>query len=309
MVYRTSHSVAALAALLAACFALIDGVANAGDKIEFSTPSVLLEVPQPEREVKQDAATAINVSFSRHHANNADESYSPTTTIIIPAQKSRDRFGWTAPFEDARDQDERSGLDLFAPKKVSAETKSGSISNDKDAGSSKDGDWTESDPDHSRIGTDAMQKDGERGEDRLVSRLDSRGTPDWFRIFDSHAPAAPERMHPAPLAPGKEDFGAMNKQTIDGFSQPNPLGSADPLHSSAYPSGNLGNDLRDESLRGQSEEQVLMQPSMVHAWDVMPSAAHPQRPLVREQPYSAPSRAPSAPAVLGFPKRPGALFQ
>ena len=117
------------------------------------------------------------------------------------------------------------------------------------------------------------------------------------------------------MKPGKEDFSTFYQQPIGGFQQDNPLntlnplGPTDPLHRSAYSTEESRNDWPDESLRGQSEQQVLMQPSLAHAWDVLPSSAHPQRPASREQTFSAPSRAPSAPAVLPFPKRPGDLFQ
>ena len=146
-------------------------------------------------------------------------------------------------------------------------------------------------------------------DSQLSGRFDNHGMSDWLRTFNAHGRTALERAHMRAFVQGKEDVGTFSQEPVGGFSQPNPLGPADPLHSSAYASGNSGNDFSIESLRGQNEQQVQMQPSVPHAWEALPSAAHPQRALVREQAYSAPSRTPSAPAVLAFPKRPGALFQ
>ncbi|HUD49259.1 MAG TPA: hypothetical protein VMR33_20695 [Candidatus Baltobacteraceae bacterium] len=314
MVYRVSNSVAALLPLMAGCLGLIQPAANAGDKIEFSAPSALLEVPHPEAASKVDAVGALNAALSKHQDEQASESsYSPTPMVIIPAQKSGGGgFGWTAPFEDDPDQADRgdgSGLDLFAPKKAAAPTKTETLLNDKQPGISRDGNWTRFDPDLKQFGADAAQKEGDGLEDRLGGHLDDHGAADWLRSFGFHGQAVPEPMHQGALGPEKEDFGTFYQQPTGGYSQANTMAPRDPLHSSAYRGETAGNDLPDAGLRDQSEQQALMQPTLPHAWDVLPSAAHPQRTLERQQPFTAPSRAPNAPAVLAFPKRPGDLFQ
>ena len=235
MVYRTSNSVAALLALLAGCFGLIQPVANAGDKIEFSDPAALLEVPRTEREVKSEAGPSLSESFARRHLRYSDAPPTPSIgMIIIPAQKSRDRFGWSAPFQDSRDQDDRSGLDLFAPKRVSVHTNSWRISNDKDSGFSKEGSLTQSDPELSRFDTGALQKDGWRGEDRWGSRFNDHGASDWFSTLDPHHPAIIlDRTRREAFVPGNEGFSSFYQHPIGDLPQPNPLAPADPLHSSA----------------------------------------------------------------------------
>jgi hypothetical protein len=319
MVYRTSNSTVALAALLAGCFYLVAPVSNAGDKIEFSAPSPLLEVPRPEQVVRQSAmsaVTAIKDSLSRHQTPGADSDFvpAPAATIILPAQKKSDHFGWTAPFEEPPDQADRtnpSELDLFASKKATVHTNSWSRSTDSDSAFSKGDTWIRSDRDHSRFGTDSTQKDDGMAEDRLGGRFDERGGSDWLHALDNyHRPKEAERTHQESRSHGKEDFaGSFYQQSIGGFSQLNPLGQPDPLHSSAYSSVAPVKAWPDESLGGQNDQQALTQPTMPRPFDELPTATHPQRPLVREQPYSSGSRVQAAPINLPFPKRPGDLFQ
>ncbi len=349
MFYRASTSVAALGALLAACCGLIEPTAFAGDRIAFSPPSALavLEVPRLERVIKQDSESAISRSFASQDA--ADPAYVPVATVIIPLQKPRNRFGWTAPFEDSRDQDDRSGLDLFAPRKSPTQAKSSSgskeknsrgsddkdsrdpnnkdsrVSDDKDSDLTGDtdssdsddkdsvifkgGNGTDSDFGRSRFGMDGNQKDTDRGEKRFSSRFEDRVASDWSARFDSHGATGSERVREGAFATEGEDFSTLYQRSLGGLSQSSPLGPTDPLHSSAYSFGDSGNEMPAKSLRGQTEQEALMQPSMVHAWDALPSAASPLQSFVPEPSFSAPTFAPSAPAVLGFPKRPGDLFQ
>jgi hypothetical protein len=258
--------------------------------------------------VQQDAGAPISASFSRHQVVDTS-AYAPATTIIIPAQKSRDHFGWTAPFQENEDQNDRSGLDLFAPKKVNVPTNNWNISNDKDSSFSKDENWTRSESEFSRSASGMMEREGDRSEDRLGSRFsDHSSSPAWIRTLDRGSKPWDGARQTAG-ASDNEDFRTLYQQQTSGFSQPNTLGSTDPLRGSPFASGSSRNDLPDESLRGQSEQQVVMQPSLVHAWDTLPSAAHPQRPRATTQPYVTQSRSPSTPAVLSFPKRPGDLFQ
>jgi hypothetical protein len=65
-----------------------------------------------------------------------------------------------------------------------------------------------------------------------------------------------------------------------------------------------------DSQRYQSDQpQMPAQPSLPRAWDELP-AANVSRQSANQTPFlSAPTRVPSSPAVLTFPKRPGSLFQ
>jgi hypothetical protein len=311
MVSRTSNLTAVLVAFLAGCFGLIGAAASAGEKIEFSAPSPLLEVPHPEEEVSQDPMAFIRATLAEHRNQGGDMSGPLQPTFIIPLQKSQNRFGWKAPFEEDADQDDSDGLDLFAPKKASTQSKSAN-SSDTESDLSKDASWTRSGRDLSQLGTDALNsKDGGMDRERQGGGLDNQGVSDWFHELESHAKPNSERMQPAALTPareGKEDL--FYQQSYSDLSQPDPLSTMDPLHSSAYVVAKPPRDSLDESLGGPTLQQAMSPPSIPRAWEELPTAPRPQRPAApRASFFSAPSRAPSAPAVLAFPKRPGDLFQ
>jgi hypothetical protein len=311
MVYRTSKSVAALAALVVGCSGLTQQ-ASAGDKIQFSAPSPLLAIPRPEREVNDFSVADIRASLSTQHTANGNVGYAPSATIVVIPAKSRDRFGWNAPFEEDRDEDGGSGLNLFAPRKVSSPIRAAGVSNDKDSAFSKDRSWTETDRDLSQSGTDSLESegiDGLRDSARLSGRFDDHSVSDWFKTLNSHGALAAERARQGDYRPVSQDTSTFFDRAYGAFSQGNPLGPTDPLHTSAYASGNAETDLTEGILGGQNDKKVLMQPSLPQAWEALPSAAHPVRPIVRQQAFSASSRAPNAPAMLAFPKRPGDLFQ
>jgi hypothetical protein len=320
MVSRNSTSTVALLALVAGGFAVGAPVAVAGDKIEFSVASPLLAVPKPERVITQNPATAIRESLSKHEVQGSDFSYVPSATIVIPAPKSRDHFGWTAPFQENQEQDDQSpGLDLFSPRTASTHTNSSGMSNDKnpdfykDSAFSKDGNWVKSDRDTTRFGADTLVKDGGRGEDRLSNRFEEKEktAADWFRSLESFGPKSRERTRETAMEPRKEDFGSSDfyHQPLGGLTQPNPYAPTDPLHASAYAPVNSGSDWLSDSMRGQSQDQVQAQPLLARPWEEIPTVAHPLPPTHSEQNFSVQTQAPSRPVRLDFPKRPGDLFQ
>ncbi len=245
MVCRTSTSTVALLGLLAGGFGPVAPVASAGDKIQFSVASPLLDVPKPERAVRQDPAAALRDSLSKHQPQGTDFSYAPSATIIIPSQKSREHFGWTPPFEEDQEKDDRPGLDLFSPRTEPGRTNASGISNNKESDDSKDpyltkdGGWQQSDRGVSRFGSDMLQKDGDRSDDRLGSRFEDRNASDWFRSFESRTPKSQERMRDVALErgtlerrkedsfSGKEDFSSFYQQPYggngSGFMQQDPF--------------------------------------------------------------------------------------
>jgi hypothetical protein len=181
----------------------------------------------------------------------------------------------------------------------------------KDSAFSKDGNWSRSDRDTARFGADTLNKNGGRGEDRLSDRFEEKTTKDWFRSLESSGAKSRERSRETRMDQGKEDFGsgAYYQQPLGGLPQLNPFPPADPLHSSAYAPVNSGSDWLSDRMRGQSQDRVLAQPSLARDWEEIPTAAHPLPPTHNEQTFSAPTQAPSRPATLPFPKRPGDLFQ
>lgn len=305
MAYRTSISGLAFLALLGGCFGPGGTVARGGDKIEFSAPGILLDVPQQEREIKQEVAPSLGGSFQGQGAVDPSFMQVPPPVVIIPAQKGRDGFGWHSPFGDDQDRDDGSALDLFAPKSAPAHTNSWTSSDDKDR-DFRNGTLTEFTPDISRSGPDSERDGGFRGE--FGNRFSDRGGSDLSRAFSSHGPIAEARIHEGEFVPGNEEFRAMYGQQGSGFSEANPLSQPDPLHTSAYSSSSPGNYPADEIPRDQTGQPSGMQPSMMQAWDV-PAAAPPQRRRDDQQSVSAQNQGPSAPAVLVWPKRPGDMFQ
>jgi hypothetical protein len=319
MVYRSSISGTALLALFAMSLASVQSSAVAGDKIEFSPAPDALAVPRLERTVTQDPASAFKESLSRHHAEGSDftTTSGSAVTIIIPVTKSRDHFGWTPPFEQGQDQDADSGLDLFAPRKpAAAHTNSWNVSKDSDTGFSRDrtwnkeGNWMQPNEGISRLGVDTMLRPGEHGEDWLAQRFEKHTTSDWIKGMDTHEPKEYERMRKEGFAPSKEDFSTFYNSPY-GSSQQTDLGAAEDLsRSPGASSGLLGKAWPDDNLHSQSDQQVMMQPTMAQAWEDPSIPSHPMRnSSSRDQTFAAPSRAPNAPAILTFPKKPGDLFQ
>jgi hypothetical protein len=334
MVYRSSYPMASLAAVLAGFCGFPGPAAHAGDRIEFSAPAPLLEVPQSENETKLDAVTVRQSAFASH---KLPQSFDGGTgmTIIVPLPKPQDRFGWKAPFGADSDQEDSAGLDLFAPKKPSALNKNPAKPPEVDLDLSNDEHFSMREQwrvEHnlSRLGMSGL--DDDNGEDSLRpgGRLANSGVSDWFRSMGSHEKQSANHMH-AEIAPpgrdGKQDPTAFYQQPFHDFSLPDPLRSSDPLHVSAYSSTspNSAHDLNDRTILEQrrlldrrmldqglsdgNDSQAQLDTSLPRAWDSLPTIGSARRPAARAETFSAPSRAPSAPAVLAFPRRPGDLFQ
>jgi hypothetical protein len=331
-------------AFIAACFAVVVPRAVAGDKINFSDPSDhLLDVPRQERNLKPINAPTFREALSHHGEGSDFGGTASGTTIIIPATKSLQHFGWTAPFEKSRDQnqDDRDadrdpdrdadndgfGPDPLASGKTSTPTNSWSATTDHDSAFSMDGEWQRADRLLSEFGAGSTQKNGQRGDDRfsndrndsrferpkdswLTGHFDRAGEAGWFHDSESRARKEMDRMRQGEPLAEKDGFSGFYRQPFAGFSRPDTADSADPFHSSAFSTGISTPDWRDGHTQSQIDEaQMVAAPSIPQPWEQLPTAVQPQRPVSHDQPFSAVSRAPVAPAVLAFPHRPGDLFQ
>ncbi|HEY3855772.1 MAG TPA: hypothetical protein VGO67_15395 [Verrucomicrobiae bacterium] len=270
----------------------------------------------------------IRETLSSHHGQGSDFNGSASgnyVAIIIPAtssSKSRDHFGWTPPFEQAQDQ-ESDSFDVLAPKKTgSTQTNNWTVSSDKDStgfskeGSfSKDTPWAQPDHGFAQFSTEESLKSTDQNDGWLSRRFDQHSSAhDWSRGFGSSQRKDPVRSAYEGYGQSKEDsgsFGAFNRQPFGAFSQSDEGNSDGAMRMPSAVSKTSLSDWSSESLRSQSEQQQLqMQPSIAETYDQLPTAARPfVRSSARDQSDSTQRQAPSAPAVLPFPQRPGSLFQ
>lgn len=293
MAYRTSISGPALLALLGSCIGLAGPLARGGDRIEFSAPTALMDVPQQEREVKQDTTSSVVGAFQTPGV--IDPAFMPPTQIIIPPQMSRNQFGWQSPFQEDEKANDDSGLDLFAQKsELPTNRFSSSLQRE-----SRDDTPAEFGPGSSSFDRDSSERDSPFGRDRYSARQDDRNT--WS--FISHGPIAEERMREGEFIPDNAQFNAPYGQPPGGFSMPNSSAQSDPLHASAFSSGS---SLENDNLRNDGVPQQYSMPPSMRAWDV-PTTAPLRRSQAEQEALSAQRRTPSAPAILAFPRMPGTL--
>ena len=179
---------------------------------------------------------------------------------------------------------------------------------DRDKGWSKEGSWMQPDEGLTRFSADSMQRSGEHGGDWLSRRLDQHTAPEWTRAKASQQTKEYEQKRKEGFTPAKEDFSTFYNP-LSGGSPQNEFGSAAESSRVRGFSGILGKAWADDGLRGQGDQQVMMQPATAPGWDQLPTPSHPNRISSRDQTFAEPSHTPYAPAVLAFPKRPGDLFQ
>ncbi len=326
MVNRVSTSGAAFLACLAGCLASVTPAAIAGDKIEFSPAPDALAVPQTMRAARQNTAAMIRDTLSKHRAVGSDFNGAMSgnfVTIVVPTttSKTHDRFGWTAPFEVSQDEESDSTLDLSPAKKSgSTLTNSGtwSVSTEKDSSFSKESIWAKdmpwAQPEHgvARFGLEESLKSSDQNDGWLSRKLDHHSPgQDWSREFSSSRSKDPMRSGYEGYGQSREDYySAYNRQPFFGAFSQSEDGAGDAMRMPGAVSKTALNDWSTETLRNQSEQQLQMQPSIAESFDQLPTVGHPSgRSSNRDQTYSEQQPAPSAPANLPFPTRPGSLFQ
>lgn len=296
MAYRNSISVPAALALLTGCLGIACPAAKAGEIIEFSAPTALLDVPQQEHEIKQESTSSIRGNFQGPDA--VSPTFMPSAPIIIPAQSSRNGFGWHSPFQDDENGNDGSSLDLFAPATGPAHTNRWASSLQKNP----DGEGlTEFGSRDALFERDSQEGEGLLHKDRFGNRADDRDA--WS--FDAHGPTAEQRMREGDFIPENEKFKSGFDQSSGGLPPPNSFSQPDPYRASAFSSGASGSLSSDDSLRNQGV-QPFSQSSAMRAWDT-PTTTRPQRTRAQEQAQSDAKRTQPPAAVLVWPRMPGGL--
>jgi len=304
-------------------------VAVAGDKIQFSDPGVLLNVPQEEREVKSEPGSSTSISQALGVHNSLDSATIPPGIGVTVSRKSRDGFGVKSPFpDDLKDpfQSDRQGIfandkeqsdgstpDVLKPETdAAAPTNNWSFSDDREK-DAKNGGMRGFATDNSRSPGDPLEKDKSFRDDGLGSdgnRInDNNDRFDMSRAFAPNGHLAEEMIRAGLMSKGqqfRENFNPLgNKfQNANGFDQADPLG--DSSLSSAF-----GKGLTEDSIFGKSDspqQPAMPQPSAMSAWED-PASTFSQPHSDPDQASAALARHPEAPAILAIPRRPGSLFQ
>jgi hypothetical protein len=299
-------------ALLTAGSGVTGPAAHAGDKIQFSAPSPLLEVPQIENETKLDAMTAPQPILQNHQAISDMAGAAPV--IVIPLPKPANRFGWKPPFESDADEQDNGGLDLFAPKKPPTQNQSPITLNEENHDLSRGESWLRPGTASQRFGMSGLDADIAHDGQRPGAGIAEGGVSDWFQALSTRQKQAQEHaqseMAPPPQQ-GRQLADSVDQSPFHEFAMPDPFRAFDPLHTSVNPARESANRANAEqrNLLDQPTQQTSMDPSMPRAWEVLPTADRPRPPAALQDAFSAPSHVHAAPAVLTFPKRPGDLFQ
>jgi hypothetical protein len=304
-------------------------VAVAGDKIQFSDPGILLNVPQPVQEVKAEpgSSTSISQVFGLH--NSAESAMIPPPIAVTVSRKNRDVFGLKSPFADdhkdpfqtdkqgifASDKDQSDGStpDVLTPEAdATGPTNNWSFSDDREK-DAKNGGMRGFATDNSRSPGDLSEKDKSFRDDGLGSSdnrfNDSNDRFDMSRAFSPNGHLAEEMIRAGLMSKGqqfRENFNPLgnNFQNANGFDQ------ADPLRDSSL-SGAFGKGLPDDSIFGKSDspqQSAMPPPPTMSAWEDPASTFSPPH-SEPDQVSSAMARHPEAPAILAIPRRPGSLFQ
>jgi hypothetical protein len=307
MDYRCSNSVAGLVLLIGGSCAVLAPAARAGDRIDFSAPTIPLAIPRPDAEIKEPQKQTSSASLADGPTYDAD--FAPAGEITVTVSRTKEKDPWNSnPLQDAMDPRATDGL--FSAQPESSRLASGSVFNMKHG---RDANEAEpfllrkadskfgADPNATRPGArNGWDKDGVRngdlfGRDYAAKKNESS----LLKMFT--------------LDPASSGFSAWQTKSFTGESESlTGVGSEgakiklgltlDSAHSSAMPAGYGSYDPADKR---QTDQQAATTPGYVRAWE--PGGTHPAAPRRSSNPGALNSSrvvAPNRPAVLPIPKRP-----
>lgn len=311
--------------------------ARAGDKIEFSAPTVSLAVPRLEREDPSVPNSALDAPTPPDAAAMADAMQSSQQVVMIPAQRKKDRI-WDSSSRDDRDNlynrdetlDDHNRDDDFDLDSKPQSDKG--LTNFWQLGK----EW---DYDNRRTLSDNRQ-DGPAGETDLRSRLETlhesmRSEYDRNDRYDRHDPydrntTDSEQESGWTHSFFQHGFMGMGKSEDSQYNywsdQTKAIVQQQPVEQPAYLRDQLTSaaedQLRESKLppgmveyQAQQDEErgkVRDEPLTLRRYEPVESRAinAEPNPYARQMPPPSPrGDVQSQPAVLPFPKRPGSVFQ
>lgn len=306
--------------------------AVAGDKIEFSVPTVALQVPQP---VPAEQQAAPKLGFQAPGAVDdmvlMDSTPVPSQVIIVSAPRKTGRDGLDSRFGDSDDNDDNNDADT-----ASAD---GSLNSKQQSNNGIIDRLSESDGRDFNVASFLAERKNDRDGDRdsLHARMDamdaamkdtylldqhssrrSSGVNEeqaWNRGFFHEGLTDLERMQKGQFMPFESDMMALDpaaaSQRNQGYSS---------TDTTTTPDNQERNSVQSAGLAAYAAGRVAISPNVADpAASGIPQTYRPparvdayQNPNVfsRQEPPASPAgQVQSRPAVLPFPKRPGDVFQ
>jgi hypothetical protein len=327
MLFRRSNSLAVLA-LAAGCFApcALSQSVPAGDKIEFSAPSVPLAVPQVQSEEKE--LTKASVDASLRPDTSALEVLPEETLVLVPQKRKSARSPDSAStFADNRDNRDDS---------ADADSSYGSLDQKLRPIQKATNLWDLSrawDQDSERNFSD-RRGDNPANRDNLHERLDpwsaargidrqrndpfgrdsSASTEDttWSHSFFHHELSGVGGTRDGQVDSFYDDVkAAATPAPAETYSLPIPYSASDEmLRESKLPPRMVEYNLQLDAMRGKTPDETPGARLTFHPVETRPVVSQNPDPYARQEPPpSPPGEVQARPAILPFPKRPGSVFQ
>jgi hypothetical protein len=328
MSFRSSNSLAILG-LVAGCFVpcVMPFSARAGDKIEFSTASVPLEVPRMQREAKESPNSTIGVPTRPEDAISAEEMQDSAGGVIIASPKKKTVRAGDSIFTDDRDDttDADSRYDSLDSKRRPVNR----ATNMWDLGRGWNQDTGIASANH--IGHNpagqaslrdrlealhATGRDDYQSEQRQRDERYDKGSTDsdedsvWSRRIFHYGLSGMGGTQVGQFDPFYDETKAMNQGSsqVNSWARP-PSVIDDQLRDSRMTPGMAEYNSQLDILRGKTPEATQDAPGAFRPVETR-TVSQNSDPYARQQPpASPPGQVQSPPAILPFPKRPGSVFQ
>jgi len=308
MDYRRASSIAGFVLLIGASGGLLAPAARAGDRIEFSAPTIPLAIPQPDVEIKEPSKPISSANLADGPTYDAD--FLPPPQITVTKARTKERDPWNAsPLQS--DLDPRASDDLFNARQDASRLTNGSPlgmhraweANDAQRmllrkGDAKFGD----DANASRFGMrNGWDKDNGRDGDLFGRDSSNKKNQSSLLKMFSLDPASSDRI--SAWAP-KSFLGESETLTGVGSEQLKfKLGM--PSDSERTPTLTPGYGSYNPTDKRQIDQQAGTTPGYLRAWE--PAGTHtaaPKRTFDPNHPDLSHVVAPNRPVNLPMPKRP-----
>jgi hypothetical protein len=331
MSFGRSNSLAVLA-LAAGCFAPYAWSQSvpAGDKIEFSTPSVPLAVPQAQSEEKE--LTKASVDASLRPDTSALEVLPEDTVVLIPQKRKSTRTSdSSSTFDDNRDnrdiRDDSTDADGSygsLDQKLRPVQKATNLWNlsrawDQDSernfSDRKNGNPANRDNLHDRLESLNAMGEIDRHRDDPFRRDSSDSTEDttWSHSFFHHGLSDMDGARDKQIDSFYDDIKAASPAPAlaETYSLPLPSSASDEmLHDSKLPPRMAEYNLQLDAMRGKTPDETPGARLTFQPVETRPVVSQNPDPYARQEPpASPPGQVQARPAILPFPKRPGSVFQ
>jgi hypothetical protein len=304
-------------------FCVISPSAQAGDKIEFSAPSTLLEVPRVEREDKGSPNSELRPPLPADAA--LPQEYVPVSPeiVIISASKRNDAKTQDSSYPDIRDTQTRENSiddsldsqsrsissakrqrDLSAEGNLDA---SGAFSDKKTDQPATPGSLRARMETFDRAGKGEYQKDDRYYSTSSDSTEDSGSR---SRSYFHYGASGLQRTTDGQFMPFTEEMRAMNEQATQRYLSARPSNPAnDPLRDPASPASTTAYSPSRDFSRDRTPDEAMSAPQTFHPAEARPVNQNTDTFSRQEPPPSPRGQVQSRPAILPFPKKPGDVLR